>query len=707
MKPVVNARAEFGIIAAVEANGDARRTVTVGEPVVLWRDMAHEARAVADGEVELTFSSESPVKRWGEDEVLLHSSAACDLTRLSQVGAVLKNHNPSQIVGMPTRVWLGDDRRGHALMKFGSTPAAKEAEIETVTDKSLRGVSVGYKVNQWMYFEKSGQHDGRTYAAGTWLATNWQPLEISLTPVPADWTVGVGRSERAMPAEKEHTMKDEIKKEEQMNAPASTAEAPVAQAPEARSEPDVNELVEQRMQAERARCKDIRAIGQKYGVDTQEFIDAGATVDAVRVHVLEVLAERGKTRPNPETQGRVEVTQDGRISWMRACANGILMRAGGTLNDEDRKSANVDAANWSLVRLAEDCLRRAGLRIPQSASEIVADAMRGPRISAFDLNVGARHGETISVGTSDFPFILANAANKEMLAGAKTVVVSYPMWCKIGSGTDFKAMSRLKLSEAGELPVVAESAGYTTTKFSEQRETITLATYGKCYNLSRQAIINDDLNAFIGVPRALGRAAAFKPNILAVSVLCANGNMADSVALFHATHSNLSGSADHKLDTVDHARAGIANLWAMLAKQTAMKHGDLSTEVGIYASSMLKTVLTPITGHFLAASAIGSSSYGSGVEGVNPLAGRGIQVVPEPLLEHALVSGYSAIKYYGFADPADSPVIEVAFLNGNTNPYQEEVENTGTGADGRVFKVRLDCAAAKVDWRGAVREDSA
>jgi hypothetical protein len=322
------------------------------------------------------------------------------------------------------------------------------------------------------------------------------------------------------------------------------------------------------------------------------------------------------------------------------------------------------------------------------------------------VHMGEWH-ENVITNVGFAQYILANVGNKEMLAGAASVNVTYPMWCKIGSGSDFKTMSRLKLSEAGELPVVAEGAGYTTTKFSEQREQLTIVTYGKCYNLTRQAIINDDLSSFVGIAGAFGRAAAFKPEILATAQLVGNGNMADGIALFYASHSNLSGNANYKLDTVDHARAGIANMWALLGAQAAMKHGDLGAEVGIYAGAMLKVVLTPITGHLFAVAAVGSSSYGSGVEGVNPLAGKGLQVIAEPLLENALVSGYSSIKYYGFASPDDSPVIEVAFLNGNRNPYQEEVDNTGTGADGRVFKVRLDCAAAKVDWRGAVREDSA
>ena len=39
-------------------------------------------------------------------------------------------------------------------------------------------------------------------------------------------------------------------------------------------------------------------------------------------------------------------------------------------------------------------------------------------------------------------------------------------------------------------------------------ESIQLATYGKMFSITRQAIINDDLTAFTDIPRKMGRAAA-------------------------------------------------------------------------------------------------------------------------------------------------------------------------------------------------------
>jgi phage head maturation protease len=721
-----------------------RETTDFGEIVIDRAPLKHRAYCRADfkkgedGLTELTFSSEMPVMRWGEPEILSHDKEDCDFTRLAEVGAVLKNHDPDQIVGTPVKVWLGDDRRGHLKMRFGSTDTARNAEQE-VEDGSLRGVSVGYKVNAWMHFQEKGAYRGKTYDAGTWLASSWEALEASLTPIPADASVGVGRGEqnqgrRPQKAGGEKAMRiklsriwfdadmvrheigeivevdevtgkrllekkhaEEAKDDAGAGDGGQRAEPPAAPAPQATAANVVpREAVEQALRAERERCTAIRNMGKKNKIDVTEAIEQGWSVDQAREYVLGTLEQRQAERPTSE----IEVTQDGRASFRRAVVVGLQLRSGRQVDEKERKEVGGENfAGMTLREIARDCLRRAGIAAPADVREMVQTALRGPTIVNF-----ARAGEAITVGTSDFPYILANVAHKEMLAGASAEIVTYREWCKIGSGSDFKAMSRLKLSEAGELDLVPEFGEYAHTKFAEQREQITIATYGKAFNLSRQAIINDDIQAFTDIPNAMGRAAARKPNVLAVKVLLANAAMSDGTALFASGHNNLNEETDYRLDTVDHARAGIGNLAVKLMKQSAFKHSDLSAEEDTPTMSLrMAVLLTPATGHLNALAAVGATTFGSGIEGVNPL--RNIaRVVPEPQIENTNITGYSTTAYFGFADPRVSPVIEVAFLNGNTEPYMEEVENVGTAADGRVFKVRLDCVAGAVDWRGAVKE---
>lgn len=685
----------------------------------------------APDEVTFSFSSEYPVANWaGQPEILSHHKDDCDLTRLSQVGAILRNHNAGQISGVPVRVWIDEaSRKGMCVEKFGTTEIAEQTKHEVLIDKTLRGISVGFMVREWVYLEGEGTRY-RNFSGtkeGLWIASKWQALEASHTPIPADPSVGVGRSiaGSTRKLEGDGMKKFKLSREWNGHKAGEIVEATEAQAREIVDGKLGEEHTEQReaqkpatapvteptraqpadpqafVVAERERCKAIRAIGAKHGVDVTAFIDGGNSLEDVRAAVLDVVAERQSN----QATGRVQVTKDGITSFRAAVANGLRLAMGRTLTAEERKVGGEDMRGMTLIELAKECDRRKGLPVEHDADAVIDRALHGPRLSARDL----RHAEEVNTSTSDFPYILANVANKEMLAGAASVRVTWPQWAKRGSISDFKAASRLKLSEAGDLALVLEGAGYGTTKFSEQRETLTLGTYGTTWAMTRQMMINDDKAAFTDVPFALGRRAAYKPEILAVVQLLGNGNMADGNALFSTAHGNLSEVAGNAPGTsVAQARTCLQALWLKMQTQKAMQHADLAAEVALYSGADLKTVLCGPTGWINLASALNPAmSVTSGSEVSQALAGLGITLVSSPLLENALVTGYSTTAVYGFADPALSPVIEVAFLNGQDMPYQEEVENTGSAADGRLFKVRLDVVAGKVDYRGAVKEKGA
>ena len=65
----------------------------------------------------------------------------------------------------------------------------------------------------------------------------------------------------------------------------------------------------------------------------------------------------------------------------------------------------------------------------------------------------------------------------------------------------------------------------------------------------------------------------------------------------------------------------------------------------------------------------------------------------------------SGTAHYMFADPADAPAFEVAFLDGNDAPFLEN--QSGFKVDGVAWKVRLDFGVAPRDFRGAVRNPGA
>lgn len=136
--------------------------------------------------VELSFSSEQPYDRsWGR-EILDHSSNSVRLGRLRTGGPLLVDHDSRDIVGVIESVRVDADRKGRAVVRFGKSARAEEV-FQDVTDGIRCNVSVAYQIHDAVVVETKDSF-------ATYRITDWEPFEISLVSVPADASVGVGRS---------------------------------------------------------------------------------------------------------------------------------------------------------------------------------------------------------------------------------------------------------------------------------------------------------------------------------------------------------------------------------------------------------------------------------------------------------------------------------------------------------------------------------
>ena len=156
--------------------------------------------------VDLAFSSEEPVERWFGNEILDHNPNAIRLGRLNGGGAVLVDHDPSDHVGVVESVSVDGDRVGRATVRFGNSARATE-------------IFNDYRIHRMvMEEEKEG--------AESYRALDWEPYEVSIVSIPADASVGVGRS--ANSNHKTLVEVNEIKeiKEPIMESPAAVIETP-------------------------------------------------------------------------------------------------------------------------------------------------------------------------------------------------------------------------------------------------------------------------------------------------------------------------------------------------------------------------------------------------------------------------------------------------------------------------------------------------
>lgn len=137
--------------------------------------------------VELAFASETEkVQRWWGTEILDCGADSVRLERLLNKAPLLFNHDRDQLLGVVESVSLGQDRVCRATVRFGNSEDAEE-KFRDVQDGILTKVSVGYAVHELVLEKESDEET-------VYRITDWEPFEISMVTIPADDSVGVGRS---------------------------------------------------------------------------------------------------------------------------------------------------------------------------------------------------------------------------------------------------------------------------------------------------------------------------------------------------------------------------------------------------------------------------------------------------------------------------------------------------------------------------------
>lgn len=168
-------------VPASTRNLDLRRVA------IFKRETVNEdARTVA-----VAFSSEEPVERWFGIEILDHSPKSVDLSRLKDGGPGLVDHDPRDHVATVEEVSIDGDRVGRATLRFGRGARADEI-FQDVVDGIRKCISVGYRIHKVEVEDPEAKNP-------TYRATLWEPYEISFVSIPADTSVGVGRSEETIP----------------------------------------------------------------------------------------------------------------------------------------------------------------------------------------------------------------------------------------------------------------------------------------------------------------------------------------------------------------------------------------------------------------------------------------------------------------------------------------------------------------------------
>ncbi len=584
----------------------------------------------------VSVSSEAPVSRrdWqsGEtfSEILSHSPDAIDLSRAPL--PLLECHDRSRVnVGIVTGLRVeGGKLRGE--LQLGASQRATELAAD-IAAGIVTGISVGYSVTEIVRDEK----------AKTLTATRWMPHEVSIAPVPADFTVGINRS----------------------------AEMPTSNIPEspAVQQPDTTNREDAAVLAERNRASTIRSVVAKAGLETtfaDNLVSRGVPVDEARAAVLNELADRSEaTQINGQL--RVDafgpsITAGNGDDFRHAAVDALLIRSGIPV---EKPHAAARDLSPSIGEIARTCLSRAGKR------------------SFWGAPTGARLFAR-ALATSDFPLILLGALHASIRRGYETEPQSHRAWVRPVSVPDFRLQHRPILGSAPSLEQVNEGGEYRHGALDEDSTSYKIAKYGKIVSLTWEALVNDTFDAFLRIQPALGQAARRLESDLVYELLGANAGlgpvMQDGTALFDASHGNL----------VDPAAAFSASLIAvgrtLLRKQTAVGGGFLALAP--------RHLICPPELETDAELLIANASRRTSVEKATAEWLGSLNLVVEPRL--------AADAVFLAADNGQIDTVELGLLDENFGgPVIEEEREFGR--DVVRWKVRHVCGAKVLDWRGLVR----
>jgi HK97 family phage prohead protease len=402
--------------------------------------------------VECIASTGADVQRGGVVERL--DLRGADLSRL--IGApVLDAHRSAS-----TRDQLGVVEAAElrpeglwARLRFRQTDAAA-AVLSDIADGTLRGLSIGYQVQEW---RETREGDRRIR-----IAARWTPLEVSVVPIPAD------------PGAHFRHGGSQMETEEQ------TAERPAEPARLTRAQANL----------------EIRAIAATAGLSrdwADAQIDAEASPEEARQLAFEAM--RARTAQAPRATARITADHNDPAAIATRAGEAIFARMH---PDHQLSDAARPWAHMRLPDLARDCLRRAGV----SGYATMSDAAAVTRAHT----------------TSDFPLILGDVVHREVRRGYDAAPAGLLQVARQRTIRDFRPKRSVILGEGPGLVLKPEGSEYQLGTLDEAGEAYSLQTFGRAFSITREALVNDDLGAFQIAPRLGAAARASMAAMLADKV---------------------------------------------------------------------------------------------------------------------------------------------------------------------------------------------
>lgn len=618
----------------------------------------------AERTIEVVFATEAEVVRNSWDgrfiEILDCRESSVRLDRINSGGPVLNNHSRWSLedqIGVVVRAWIVG-KQGRALLKFSNRQEISGL-VEDIKAGIIRNVSVGYRV--YKYEVKEGKKD----EVSTYRALDWEPMEISMVPVPADFKAQTRLDDtRFYEAEIINSNFSNSNKMAKENEERSAETTPVVAANTTPAQPavDAEAIRAAAVAAERTRVKDIRHAVRSAKL-SDEFADKlvsdGTSIEAARAAIIDELAKTQTPVETRSTHNAQVIGEDESVQVRSAMEEAILHRAA-----PDRFKLKSDKARdfrgFSLVDFGRSILESNGVKVKGlTKEELVSRAL----------------------ATSDYPALLGNVVNTFLRSAYEAAPQTWKPLATQYSATDFKQITGVQFGGNLKLEKVDEHGEYKYGKLEEAKEAFKLETYGKIVAITRQALINDDLNGFARLSQLFGAAAANLESDIMWGLITGNVTMGDGKAIFHTDHKNLAGSG-----------AAPAEVTLTAARVAMFRQTGLDGEkINVTAKYLIVPIELLVTAQKLMTAVTAGKTAD-----VNVFNGA-FEIITDGRLTNTA-------EWYLSAAPGSIDVLSYAYLNGQ-GLYTET--RNGFDVDGVEVKARLDFAGAAMDYRGLYKNPGA
>lgn len=632
--------------------------------------------------VELVWTTGAKGARWSWDvgsymEELEVSEQAVRLDRLNNGAPLLNTHKADDlgdVIGVVERAWL-EGGKGHALVRFSKREDADRV-FQDVVDKILRKISVRYAVHRYQITEDSEDK------LPTYRAVDWEPLELSVVPIPFDdgATIRSAGGAANYTGQRFNTLFETREAEAPADQPAAVANPNEENEMTEEEKRAAEELIRREgAEAERKRGTTIRSMAKKVGLDdafADELVGRDISIAEASTAIIDKVAERqaGNQPDSRNTQPTVSATVDAGVlaAKREAMQNALLHRCNSTIKLEE---AAREFRGMRLIDMARESIELAGGTVRGMTQQEIARAALGCDRQA--VRAAGMHT------TSDFPLLLGGAVNRTLRAAYD---LAPQTWRPLGRQTtvpDFRAVTRAALGDISALEQVKEHGEYKYGTLSEDGAPLKVAKFGKIIAITWEAIVNDDLGALSRIPQALGTAAAQTESDVIWALLLGNPNFTDGNPLFDASHGNIA------------AAGGAINTTTLAAARAAMR--KQKSKAGHFLN-LGPEYLVVGPDKELEAFQFTSSQYVPAKNAdINDSRNTALTVIVD-----ARITGN---QWYLYAAPGVVDTFEYAYLEGEQGVFTETRE--GFEVDGMEIKARLVFGAAWIDYRGAYKNPGA